>query len=338
MPSPVRTARQILKTRSSIEMRNSFVVPYQGLPEFLRLLSNKNVTEVNEGLILLKNQLSSVGKSSDQIHYSRSVLYQYVNAYPDMDHFIKLWIAVEQNEECPILHLPLIDVTTKLLEALKGDNQSTSNLISFGIKLIDNHLPFLLSFLDGNNSDQIESVLLFLTAVCRFSVSLAKHLFHSFDFGSKTIAKLIGKRNYKNQTRNVNGEPKRLAIAFVMSFFYHSDSYLKLKMLDNSNLIYSCYSDLLAEDSAFVLKQIEILSDYIMLDGNISRNRKVSFFIGNKFFLQNIFDFYFHDCLKVVSCLDGFLRKICLSSGKLLHFSEDSNKTLLKILSYLKPF
>ena len=314
------------------------LVPYERLSELLRLLTSKSTSEMHEGLILLKDQLSAANKPFKLLKFSRSVIYEYIAVYPELDHFTKLFSLIDQSEECEILCLPLLQVTYQLFETLNDKPDLSSIGIAFGIKLIDEHLNQFHRILDSSNNELIESTLILLTSICKFSISLARHLFHSFDLGSKTVLRLLGRRG-KNQNMSLEVPPflRRAVISFVLSFVYHSDSYLKGKILGNANCVYFCYSDLLKENSSFTIECLAALQDLIMLDGSVSRNMKISFFTGNKLFMQNVFELYFHPDKEVVHFLDSFLRRICLTPGKFLHFNDHENNILLKILLFLRP-
>lgn len=323
----------------------NFVVTYEHLTELLRLLDTKNVIEMQEGLKLLTNQLSASGKTAEQLSLARFVIFEYLSTYPEMDHFRKIWKALEESSDCDSLFVPLFSVSSLVLDALRTKSEFNSSGISYSFSIVNHYSKSIHRMLNSHDLNEQEAFLLLMHSISSLSSASAHHLFNSIDFSSKAFTRFLIQRRTRYD-HSLKIDIRSLAISIVISFLRHSDLNLKGKVLDSHNLLYFCFSDLKFDESSTIITLIQSLQELILLDNKISKRKKTLFFTGNRIFLQNLVDLFYHPNEEIVSCIEGFLRLICLNtdqyfqevrSGWYLSSEENTSPFLLKIVKLLRP-
>lgn len=310
--------------------------------EFAALLATKEENVLAEGLKKLRSQLSVHGKQPKDIEYSRYFLLEYLQSNADLQHLTDLWQTIDDgSNSLEYLRIPLMQVTSLIIKALKFFPTYQGNGSGFCVRLVERHFKLVTSYLNNSSLEQVEAALHFCTSICSFSASAAKVFLSTFDLGMKCFGSFLSSKVHTGK------EIKSLMICLICCLMEHNDSQVKAKVFDQMDLFCECFGGMLFLPEKVVLRLLTMLKEGVFEDVDISRSTKISLFHSGKRILDDLLKLYQHKSDQIVSFLDCFMHQICTTPGKYLCFPDNGwnenekgkvfNPVLLKVIRMLDP-
>ncbi|CAG8516621.1 23336_t:CDS:2, partial [Racocetra persica] len=259
------------------------------------------------------DQWGSKFQSPTQIH-------EYLQNSSECRELFRAWdLQIEKNIAKP--EVPILDVFAKIIQY----TTNTPSLRSTGTIIIRNILRnYMKPIIRNLSSDQYplcQATLRLLIVINSHDITTTRELQESFPYGLKTLGKLLNIR--KNDSNDQKSRPKddirTLYIRFILTFLTHGDSKVRSCVLETKNFANAIFKGLSGDPYEFVDEVLKTFHDFVIVDNQISRKTKASFFntgVLNHVNRQYPTDFEPPESDKVVAdVVHKFLLSICCVPG-----------------------
>ncbi|KAF9187447.1 hypothetical protein BGZ51_001294 [Haplosporangium sp. Z 767] len=298
---------------------------------------------------------------------SLAVVYAYVEESPECTQLFKIW-EWQQEYDVKRIEVSIIEVFSKLIHQCNTALHRTHAIkLTRAILQNQSRMTSVYKNLSSGRQNTVQVTLRLLTAMNHVHHSTTKELKDGFNFGLKALSKLKNQRRKEGDEEAENKPDTRtLYIQFLLAFFVRGDATVKKEVLEMPDLFQSALKDLQHDTFPLIKQVLNVLINNIVMDNDLSRTTKISFFNTN--FLVNQLKLYAHSepipgsDQTIAQLVHEFMMALCTTPGVGICFQDAAwyppstltsttsvektagentkhifNKTLSQLLTHLRP-
>ncbi|CAG8450593.1 16464_t:CDS:10 [Cetraspora pellucida] len=220
----------------------------------------------------MDDQWSSKFQSPTQIH-------EYLQNSSECRELFQAWDQqIEKNIAKP--EVPILDLFAKIIQ----HTTNTPSLRSTGTIIIRNILRnYMKPIIRNLSSDQYplcQATLRLLIVINSHDITTTRELQETFPYGLKALGRLLNirKNDSNNQKLRSKDDIRTLYIRFILTFLTHGDSKVRSYVLETKNFANAIFKGLSGDPYELVDEVLKTFHDFVIVDNQISRKTKASFF------------------------------------------------------------
>ncbi|KAF9931389.1 hypothetical protein FBU30_010317 [Linnemannia zychae] len=304
----------------------------------------------------LRQQLNVRPNSSDptestQATKSLGIIFDYIEESPECTQLFKIWEWQYQSDVRKV-EASIIEVLSKLIHQCNTAlHRPQAIRLTRSILQNQGRMTCVYKNLSSGRPNTVQATLRLLTAMNHVHHTTTKELKDSFNFSLKALSKLRHQRRKEGETDALNKA---------------GDATVKKEMLEMPDLFQLALKDLPNDAFLLINQVLNVLTNNIVMDNDLSRTSKVSFF--NTSFLVNMLKMYSRTepvegtDQTIATIFHKFMMALCTTPGIGICFQDAAwyppniltsststekaigdnnkiifNKTLSQLLTHLRP-
>ncbi|KAI1320391.1 hypothetical protein EDD11_001194 [Mortierella claussenii] len=358
-----------MEAKTQFKDKNDLVKAISDLreePVVIGMLQHYNLSLKRLRLQLNVRPNSNDPAESAQATKSLAMVYSYVEESPECTQLFKIWEWQQQNDVRRV-EASIIEVLSKLIHQCNTALHRI-NAIKITRSILQNQsrMTAIYKNLSSGRQSTVQATLRLLTAMNHVHHSTTKELKDGFNFGLKVLSKLKNQRRKEGDEAASKTDTRTLYIQFLLAFFVRGDATVKKEVLEMPDLFQAALKDLHNDQFALIKQALNVLINNIVMDNDLSRTTKISFFSTS--FLVNQLKLYartepvLDQDQTVAQVAHGFMMALCTTPGVGICFQDAAwyppstlkstssvekstgegtkhlfNKTLSQLLTHLRP-
>ncbi|KAG0365693.1 ribosome 60S biogenesis N-terminal-domain-containing protein [Gamsiella multidivaricata] len=285
-----RDKNELVKALSDLKEEPIYVGTLPVLSSLAAKYTPPQQEQPRRSLKRLRQQLNVRPNSNDpsesaQATKTLGVVYAYVDESPECTELLNIWEWQQQHDVRKIEAL-LVEVLSKLIHQLNTALHRTHAIkLTRSILQNQSRMTTIYKYLSSGRQITIQATLRLLTAMNHVHHSTTRELKDGFNFGLKVLSKLKNQRRKEGEEATNKADTRTLYIQFLLAFFIRGDAAVKKEVLEMPDLFQSALKDLHNDSFPLIKQVLEVLINNIVMDNDLSRSVKISFF--NTSFLVN---------------------------------------------------
>ncbi|KAF9438011.1 hypothetical protein BGZ76_010215 [Entomortierella beljakovae] len=230
----------------------------------------------------LRQQLNVRPNSADptestQATKSLSIVYAYVEESPEFTQLFKIWEWQQQHDVRRIESL-LVEVFSKLIyQCNTALHRPHAIKLTRSILQNQGRMTTIYKNLSSGRQNTVQATLRLLTAMNHVHYTTTRELKDGFNFGLKVLSKFKNQRRKEDEDANKT-DTRTLYIQFLLAFFVRGDATVKKEIMEMPDLLQAALKDLHNDAFPLVNQVLTTIINHIILDNNLPRTAKISFF------------------------------------------------------------
>ncbi|GBC41626.2 ribosome 60S biogenesis N-terminal-domain-containing protein [Rhizophagus irregularis DAOM 181602=DAOM 197198] len=261
---------------------------FKSSKDLQEFLNSDNTEILYQGINRFKQHFSySKDKSTKDIDLSNdekfSIVYEYLQTSTDCKELFRIW-DMQLRNNLTRLELSMPDLFSKIIKftTTVPSLKPTGTIIIRNI--IRNYMKIIRNSLSSEKLPLCQNTLKLLIVMNSHDLVTTKELLESFTYNLnlKELERLLNiRRNTpkdKLKSFHVQNDIRTLYVRFILSFFVHGDAKIKSNILEIKDFVSSIFKGLSNDSYEFVDEVFRKVYNYIILDNDINRKIKLSFF------------------------------------------------------------
>ncbi|RIA94625.1 ribosome 60S biogenesis N-terminal-domain-containing protein [Glomus cerebriforme] len=255
-----------------------------------------------------------------------SIVYEYLQTSPECKELFRIW-DMQLRNNLMRLELSMPDLFSKIIKFTTTIPSLKSSGTIIIRNIIRNYMKVIRNNLCSEKLPLCQNTLKLLIIMNSHDLVTTKELLESFTYNLnlKELGRLLNIRRTapKDKLKLVHAQSdiRTLYVRFILSFFVHGDANIKSNVLEIKNFTSSIFKGLSSDSYEFVDEVLRKTYDYIILDNDIKRKIKLSFF-NNTWLLNQLLHLYNRRDPEppesdniVANIIHRFLLSICCTPG-----------------------
>ncbi|GES88332.1 ribosome 60S biogenesis N-terminal-domain-containing protein [Rhizophagus clarus] len=304
---------------------------FKCLKDLQEFLISDNTEILYQGINRFKQHFNySKDKSTKEIDLNSdekfSIVHEYLQTSTECKELFRIW-DMQLRNNLTRLELSMPDLFSKIIKftTTVPSLKSTGTIIIRNI--IRNYMKIIRNNLSPEKLPLCQNTLKLLIVMNSHDLVTTRELLESFTYNInlKELERLLSiRRNTpKDKLKSVHAQTdiRTLYVRFILSFFIHGDARIKSNVLEIKDFVSSIFKGLSNDSHEFVDEVLRKVYNFIILDNDINRKIKLSFF-NNTWLFNNLLQLYNRrepeqpesDNI-VANIIHQFLLSICCTPG-----------------------